>query len=126
VLLLALWVFARVPLDVTVWRHLLQALGLGIMPVVFVSARAAGFARDGEDVAVASTRALERDGAAVLFIVAAAALSLAAFHRLQDIPAAIGIFLGAPSALVFAPAFAVVLEGIFPRRAVIEARYRVG
>jgi hypothetical protein len=125
-LFLALWVFARVPPDAAAWRHLLQALGIGFIPVVLISARAARYARDGEDVAVASMRALERDGAALLFAAAACALSLVPFHRLQEIPAALGIFLAAPSALVFAPAFGAALENLFPRRAVIAARYRVG
>lgn len=126
-LFLALWVFARVTHDPPAWRHLLQAMGIGFMPVVLVAARAAHFARgSGEDFAVASIRALEEDAAAVLFTLAAAALSLVAFHRLQDLPAAIGILLGAPCALVFAPGFAAALESMFPRRAVIEARYRVG
>jgi hypothetical protein len=124
--LLAHWIFAHAPPDATAWRHLLQALGIGFMPVVLVSAQAARFARDGEEAAVASVRALERDAAAVLFTMAAAALSLLAFGDLRDAAAAIAIFLGAPGALVFAPAFAAVLEGIFPRRATIEARYRVG
>jgi hypothetical protein len=125
-LFFTLWVFARMPHDPAALRHLLQALGIGFMPVVLAAARAARFMRDGEDVAVASIRTLERDGATILFTVAATALSLAAFHRLQDVPAAIAILLGAPGALVFAPAFAALLESLFPRRATIEARYRVG
>jgi len=126
VLFLALWAFVCVPHDPPAWNHLLPALGIGFMPVVFVAARAARFARDGEDAAVASIRTQERDGAAVLFVLLAGALSLVAFHRLQDVPAALAVLLGAPGALIFAPAFAAALESMFPRRATIAARYRVG
>jgi hypothetical protein len=125
-LFLALWVLARMQHDAAAWRYFVQALGIAVIPVVLVSARAARFARGGEEVAVASTRALEQDGAAVLFIAAAAALSHTAFARLQDFPAAVAILLGGSSALVLTPAFAAALESVFPRRAVIEARYRLG
>src|SRR6202789_685743 len=119
--LLALWLFA----ESHAWPDSWPALGLGAMAVYFISARAASFVRAGEPAGVASVRALTRYGAAILFAVAACALALALFDRMAGVAPAAAILLGGFSALVFAPAFSIVMEGLFPRRATIEARYRV-
>jgi hypothetical protein len=123
---LTLWVLARLPLHSGPdgWRNPAQALGIAFIPVMLVSARAAQFARGGENGPIASARALEQDGAAIAFAALAGALSLLAMGE-AGIPAALGIFLGGASALVFAPAFSAAVGSLLPRRAEIEARYRV-
>jgi hypothetical protein len=118
---LALWLLA----GSRAWSAGWPALGLGAMAVYFISARTASFVQAGEPASVASLRALTRHGAAILFAAAACALPLALFDRMTGIAPAAAVLLGAFNALVFAPAFSIVIEGLFPRRATIEARYRV-
>lgn len=118
---LALWLSSRIGLG----SNLTQAAGLGLMPIYLISARAASFVRGGDPAAVASMRALTRHGAAISFGAIASALGLLLFYRQGGIVPAAAILLGGVGALVFAPAFAIVIEDIFPRRATIEARYRV-
>ncbi|MGH6872678.1 MAG: hypothetical protein ACREHE_14345 [Rhizomicrobium sp.] len=104
------------------------ALGIGAMAGYLVACTAADFVRRGDDAATAFVRVLGRLGPAILCALLTAALAMAAFAPFAPMTA-LGDFatliLGALGALAFTPAFAVSVEGLFPRRATIEARYRL-
>jgi hypothetical protein len=70
----------------------------------------------------APLRALERDGASLTISLLAGALFLALFGQVQPV---VVTLMGVIAALVFQPAFAAVFESLFPRREVLDARYRV-
>jgi hypothetical protein len=103
------------------------ALGLGAAAIFLISARAAAFSRQGDDAATASLRALKYHGAAIVFALVTVALALLALAPSEHGASAccLSAIFAVLAALLFAPAFAIVIEDMFPRRATIEARYRV-
>jgi hypothetical protein len=97
-------------------------LGMGAGATLLMSASAAAFVRQDADMAAASRRSLALNGPAVAVAMAVAALVPPIFG--QGLPSLIALFGGA-AALLFEPGYAAAIESLAPRRATIEARYRV-
>lgn len=90
-------------------------------------ARLGARGREGDDATVAAARTLVRMGPGLFFAALAGAGGLCLYAATQG-PSALALalmagFAGA-GALLFQPAFAIVIETVFPRAAAIAARYR--
>ncbi len=135
-------ILAAAPLiAATLWLCLRQAgfasapwaLGLTVpmagCVLLFVGASfSAGYSREGDDATLASARMLSRHAVGIALAGAAlcAGLALAALGSPEIFPGMLALdLLGIAAALMFQPAFLVVIETLFPRRATLEARYRI-
>ena len=103
-----------------------QPLGLGALAIHAVAARAAAFVRQGDDVGTASLRVIEQLGAPIIYALLVCAVVLQVFATQQAAGDFFVLVLAGVAALTLPIAFAVVIEGLFPRHATIEARHRVG
>jgi TRAP-type mannitol/chloroaromatic compound transport system permease large subunit len=74
------------------------------------------------DYPAASLRALERDGALIVFTMLGAALVFLVFPGLEG---ALAVLVCGFAALVLPGAFMAVIGSVFPSREAVEARYRV-
>ncbi|HTQ14968.1 MAG TPA: hypothetical protein VMH86_13920 [Rhizomicrobium sp.] len=104
------------------------ALGPGAIAAFLIASAAATAVRRGDDVPTALIRALAGSGAAAAGILATAAaawLACVPFAPRADAVSLAEAVLAIPAALAFVPAFGVVIERVTPRRATVEARYRV-
>ncbi len=97
--------------------------------LLFVGASfSAGYSREGDDATLASARMLNRHavGFALTGMALCAGLALASLGAPEILPGLLALdLLGIAAALLFQPAFLIVIETLFPRRATLEARYRV-
>jgi len=100
-------------------------LVLGAAMIALQSGTACVFLRRGDNMATASARALERTGPATV-LVAVIAMGLFAALSPAHVATPLAMFALAASAVLFEPAFAGAIESVFPRKATIAARYRLG
>lgn len=121
---IALWGLARihVPLDLQSLLWSARMLGLASVPIIFIAAEASRYLSDD-----AASLALQRKGAAVIFIFFLAALGAIAQwdNAAMIVVQIVVLFFGGAAALLFQPAFAAALEALLPSKAALEARYRV-
>jgi hypothetical protein len=112
----------HVPLDLQSLLWTARVLGVVSVPVIFIAAEASRYLS--ED---APSLALQRKGAAVIFIFFLAALGTAEQWDNAAMTAVqvAALFFGSAAALLFQPAFAAALELLAPGKAALEARYRV-
>ena len=123
VVLLTLWVMARLrtPLDAQSFQVLSVSFLTGFSLVLSVAVQAAHYMRGGNDMAVASARAMERKAAMVV----TATVACAFVACLTTIALVVPLLFSAAAALLFQPAIAISIEALFPRRETVAARYRL-
>lgn len=103
----------------------LSAAGVIAIAIYALSWRAATFVRHGDDTGTAILRTFEDSGTAVVYALWIAAASILPFANKASGVFFATLVVGAVVALVFPPDFAVAIESLVPRRATLEARYRV-
>ncbi|HEY1632230.1 MAG TPA: hypothetical protein VGF56_13015 [Rhizomicrobium sp.] len=120
--LFAVWIAAPARDSQFLWPLVLV---LGTTMIALQSGTASVFLRRGDDMATASVRALERIGPALVLVTAIAAALFAVLAPAHVATPLAMLAMGA-GVLLFEPAFAGAIENVFPRKAAIEARYRLG
>jgi hypothetical protein len=124
--LMALWAMARlhVPIAEATLPFFARVALEGFALVLFGAVQAANNMRAGNDMGLASARAMERKAGITVVAAAASVLALSAGSSDPGVSIVLLTF-SAIAAILFQPAFAISVETIFPRRATVEARYRV-
>jgi hypothetical protein len=115
---IAHWVGKRVMVTES---DLSLSLAIAAIPALVMAAQSAALAREGDNVAVATLRSLERFAMSLAFFCLAAALTCSA---LGAPAAAILIPAGGIGALIVFPALTTALYDLFPRRVSLDA-YRI-
>lgn len=127
---MGLWILALLKgvLNVTAGFSFLCVLGIGCVLLFSCGAEAGRYGKRGDDATIAAARTLVRLGPGIFFADIAAVVGLAlwtfAAGPVAMALACMSAFAGA-GALIFQPAFGIVIETWFPRPATIAARYRL-
>jgi hypothetical protein len=103
----------------------LSAASIVAVAIYALSWRTAAFERQGDDTGTAILRTFEDSGTPVVYALWIAGIAILPFANRASGVFFATLIVGAAAALVFPPAFAVAIESLIPRRATIEARYRV-
>lgn len=114
---LSLWIGHRLNASAISWPF----LSLSAMPALAMAIGASGFAREGDNAAVALLRALEMLSAAVAFFCAGAAMAALA---LGAVAGCLLVIFGTGAGLVLLPALTTAIYDLFPPRASLDA-YRI-
>jgi hypothetical protein len=122
-LLLTLWAMTRLHEAMTV-ALFTGASVAGFALVLFPAIQAANNMRSGNDMGLASARAMERESGVVVAAAIASALVIC-IGTSDTYALALLMLFSAVAAILLQPALAISLETLFPRRKTIEARYRV-
>lgn len=102
-----------------------SAAGIVSLAIYVLPWRGAAFVRHGDDAGTAVLRTFEDSGTPIVYALVIAAVALLPFIGKLSAEFFATLVVGAVVALVFPAAFAVAIETLVPRRATIEARYRV-
>jgi hypothetical protein len=105
---------------------LLLPLAVAAMPVLLMTASAAGFERNGDSAQTATQRGIERFGASVVVTAAAGAVAMIVPTLLSQTPIveSAALLLGGAAALILQPALTTMLYSLLPKRITLEEAFR--